>query len=250
MCLSNRATSASVSRVNRAADGVLRNGNAFAQSAYKVSRVVIADEHGIVRDMLSRLFEGVPHVDVVADAADGHDTLHACRKHRPDIVVMEMQLPSLDGGDVIRAIRRRWPETRVLVLSANAAEIRAAEAFNAGAHGYVLKHSGSDTLLDAVNEVRAGRSYVDAALNVEQIDAMRKEPARTVAGIAKATLTKRERQVLKLIAEGGRNRDIAQRLTISQKTVETHRLNMMQKLEAHNIAELVKWAHRLGMTAL
>ena len=179
-----------------------------------------------------------------------HATLAACRAHRPDIVVTELQLPSLDGIDAIRTIRRRWPDTRILVLSATTTEIRVAEALNAGAHGYVLKRSSSDTLLKAVHALRAGQQYIDAALNLGQIESMRQQTIKVGTRVSSASLTTRERQVLKLIAEGGRNRDIAERLTISQKTVETHRLNMMQKLDAHNIAELVQWAHRLGIATL
>lgn len=247
--LSDLATS-SAARSHWNAQAMLQGTAPVTRTAFRTTRIVMADEHEMVRDVLSQLLADAPHVEVVAHAGDGHDTLSACRKYRPDIVVTELQLPSLDGIDVIRTIRRRWSETRVLVLSANTAESRAAEAFNAGAHGYVLKRSGSDKLLEAVNALRAGHSYVDAGLNAEQLDAMRKQPPTMGTGVAKATLTARERQVLKLIAEGSRNRDIAERLTISQKTVETHRLNMMQKLDAHNIVELVQWAHRLGIASL
>nr|WP_318290173.1 response regulator [Paraburkholderia sp. BL8N3] len=215
-----------------------------------MSTIVIADEHGVIRDVLRRLFADAPYIDVVADAGDGHATIAACRAHRPDIVVMELQLPSLDGIDTIRAIRRRWRDTRILVLSATTTEIRVAEALNAGAHGYVLKRSSSGTLLDAILALRASQQYIDAALNLDQIESMRRQTIKVGSHVTSALLTTRERQVLKLIAEGGRNRDIAERLTISPKTVETHRLNMMQKLDAHNIAELVRWAHRLGIAPL
>jgi two-component system secretion response regulator SsrB len=251
MSLSNLATVPSATSSRWAARAMLQTGNtASAHAAPRVSSVVIADEHGMVRDVLRRLFADAPHVDVVADTGDGHATLAACREHRPDIVVMELQLPSLDGIDAIRTIRRRWPDTRILVLSATVAEIRVADALNAGAHGYVLKRSSSDKLLDAVNALRAGRQYIDPTLNLGQIESMREQSIKVGARVSSASLTTRERQVLKLIAEGSRNRDIAERLTISQKTVETHRLNMMQKLDAHNIAEIVQWAHRLGLATL
>ncbi|WP_429571411.1 response regulator [Paraburkholderia sp. UCT70] len=211
---------------------------------------MIADEHGVIRDVLRRLFADAPYIDVVADAGDGHATLAACRAHRPGIVVMELQLPSLDGIDTIRTIRRRWRDTRILVLSAMTTEIRVAEALNAGAQGYVLKRSSSGTLLGAILALRASQQYIDAALNLDQIESMRRQTIKVGAHVTSALLTTRERQVLKLIAEGGRNRDIAERLTISLKTVETHRLNMMQKLDARNIAELVRWAHRLGIAPL
>ncbi|MDR6208104.1 DNA-binding NarL/FixJ family response regulator [Paraburkholderia graminis] len=137
----------------------------------------------------------------------------------------ELQLPSLDGIDVIRTIRRRWSGTPVLVLSANTAEGRAAEALNAGAHGYVLKRSGSDKLLDAVNALRAGRSYVDAGLNAGQLDATRKQPAKTGVGIEKASLTARERQVLKPIAEGKYERPARSASTASRSFFEPLRLS-------------------------
>lgn len=251
MSASITATSTSSPSSNWIARNALRNLGTSSHAVPNISNVMIADEHGMMRDVLYRLFDTVPFVEIVAHAADGHEALQACRAYRPDIVMMELQLPLLDGVDVIRTISRRWPQTRILVLSADAAEVRVAEALNAGARGYVLKRSGSKKLLDAVDALRAGRSYIDAALNVEQVEAMRRQRINEATGAGmRAALTTRERQVLKLIAEGGRNRDIAQRLTISQKTVETHRMNMMQKLDAHNVAELVKWAHRLGITAL
>jgi two-component system secretion response regulator SsrB len=249
MSLSNLATLTSATSSRWAAQAMLQ-GNASIHAAPRVSSIVIADEHEMVRHVLSRLLADTPYIDVVADTGDGHATLAACREHRPDIVVMELQLPSLDGIDAIRTIRRRWPDTRILVLSATATEIRVAEALNAGAHGYVLKRSSSDRLLEAIHALRAGRPYIDAALNLGQIESMRERTNKVGARVSNASLTTRERQVLKLIAEGSRNRDIAERLTISQKTVETHRLNMMQKLDAHNIAEIVQWAHRLGIASL
>jgi two-component system secretion response regulator SsrB len=250
MSLSNLATSASATSSRWAAQAMLQAGKTSMHAAPRVSSVVIADEHEMVRHVLSRLLSDTPYIEVVADAGDGHATLAACRAHPPDNVVTELQLPSLDGIDAIRTIRRRWPDTRILVLSATTTEIRVAEALNAGAHGYVLKRSSSDTLLKAVHALRAGQQYIDAALNLGQIESMRQQTIKVGTRVSSASLTTRERQVLKLIAEGGRNRDIAERLTISQKTVETHRLNMMQKLDAHNIAELVQWAHRLGIATL
>ncbi|MGF6931323.1 two-component system secretion response regulator SsrB [Paraburkholderia sp. UCT70] len=235
----------------RAGAQIMRQaGKTSTYSVSRVSSIVIADEHGVIRDVLRRLFADAPYIDVVADAGDGHATLAACRAHRPGIVVMELQLPSLDGIDTIRTIRRRWRDTRILVLSAMTTEIRVAEALNAGAQGYVLKRSSSGTLLGAILALRASQQYIDAALNLDQIESMRRQTIKVGAHVTSALLTTRERQVLKLIAEGGRNRDIAERLTISLKTVETHRLNMMQKLDARNIAELVRWAHRLGIAPL
>lgn len=214
----------------------------------RVSRLLIVDNHAVFREGLRLLLKEDASIDIVGEADCGHSALAMCRSTRPDIVLTDLDLPSLDGIEAVRMIRRRWPEIHILVLTGTLSESRAAEAFNAGAHGYVLKRSRLINVLNALHAVRAGLPYVDSTLNTSQINALRHDSPKDESSRLPAALTSRERQILKLIAEGSRNRDIAERLTISQKTVETHRLNMMQKLDAHNVAELVQWACRLGLT--
>ncbi len=205
--------------------------------------VLIVDDHSLMREGLRILLSEIPNVTVVAEAADGRDAITLCRSIQPSIVLMDLTLPELDGIEAIRQIHRRFPEIRILALTATATEVRAAEALNAGASGYVLKRSGKKELLNAIESVIQGRVYLDPALDETQIEALVTDPNKNTHH----ALTARERQVLKLVAQGNPNRLIAEVLVVSPKTVETHRLNLMQKLDAHNAAELTRWAYRLGL---
>jgi two-component system secretion response regulator SsrB len=212
------------------------------------SRLLVVDDHAVMREGLKSLLRGNPALTVIGEAADGHDAVSACIKLNPDLVLMDLQLASLDGIDAIVTIRRRRPQTRVVVLSSLPSENRAAEALRAGAHAYVLKRSSLEKLLAALHAVRDNRAYLDPAINLDQVDAMRRSAVDGHPDAwAASGLTPRERQILKLIAEGNRNREIAERLSISFKTVETHRMKLMRKLDAHNAAELSQWARRLGL---
>ncbi len=203
--------------------------------------VLIVDDHSLMREGLRILLSSIPNVTVAAEAADGREAITLCRSLQPTIVLMDLSLPELDGIEAIRQIHRRFPNIKILALTAT--EVRAADAINAGAAGYVLKRSGKKELLQAIETVMQNRLYLDPALDETQIRAL-------MANTGKAkqhALTARERQVLKLIAQGNPNRAIAEILIISLKTIETHRLNLMQKLDAHNAAELTRWAYRLGV---
>jgi two-component system, LuxR family, secretion system response regulator SsrB len=212
-----------------------------------VYNVLIVDDHSLMRDGLRVLLSNLPHVNIVAEAENGQDAIRLCGTVHPSIVLMDLNLPELDGIAAIQLIHRRFPAIRVLVLTATATEIRAAEAFNAGAFGYLLKRSSSRNLLTAIDTVHQGKLYLDAALDSVQINALRIRTLYNRHPKNYKTLTAREKQVLKLIAQGDRNRNIADKLMISLKTVEAHRLSVMQKLAAHNAAELTRWAYRLGM---
>jgi two-component system secretion response regulator SsrB len=212
-----------------------------------IQKVVIVDEHAVVRDGLKALLAAQADVLVIGETGDGYEALVLCRSMQPDVVIMDLHLPSLGGLELISLIRRRCPRVRILVLSGTVSEQRAAAALDSGAHGYVLKVSNIGTVKTALNELRKDAVYIDPLLSLQQIAGMRETGGEARGANTKWRLTQRERQILKLIAEGERNRDIAERLTISQKTVETHRLNMMQKLQAHNAAELSQWARRLGL---
>lgn len=163
----------------------------------------------------------------------------------PDLLLLDLNMPVMDGLSALPLIRQRWPGIRVLTLTARLSEQNAALALDAGADGYVLKSSTSEVLRTAIATLLAGKPFLDADLNPEQVAALRAN-ASAQSGI---TLTDRERQILKLVAEGARNRDVAELLCISLKTVETHRLNLMKKLDAHNAADLTQWAFKLGVCA-
>ncbi|AGK47220.1 MULTISPECIES: two component system response regulator [Burkholderia] len=203
-------------------------------------RILIVEDHPVVRLGLKNLLDAAPPLKVVAEVEDGLEVYAACQRHAPHIVLLDLGLPGMSGIDVIHQLRRRWSDLGIVVMTADTAEHRASAALLAGANGYVLKNSSQQVLLETLWKVWRGHTALDPALNAAQLGTPSAAPAEVA-------LTPRERQVLKLIAEGCRNRDVAERLTITIKTVETHRLNLMRKLDAHNAADLTNWAHRLGL---
>jgi two-component system secretion response regulator SsrB len=214
--------------------------------------VIVVEDHELLADGLCRLVERDLGWRVLARVANGIEVYRACHVHRPAVMLLDLGLPGMDGIDVIRQCVQRWPDLRILVNSASDDSERARQSLDAGARAFVLKSSPSRTLIHAVYQVMRGHRFVDPAIfgnalkTVRAPHALRTPHAHDVE-TPEQWLTLRERQVLKLVAEGQRNRDIAQVLSISVKTVETHRLNMMRKLDAHNVADVVNWAHRLGM---
>ncbi|AKM31260.1 DNA-binding response regulator [Pandoraea faecigallinarum] len=211
--------------------------------------VIVVEDHELLADGLCRLIEGELGWCVLARVANGLDVYRACVMHRPALVVLDLGLPGMDGIDVIRQCVQRWPELRIVVHSASDDGERARQSLEAGAGAFVLKSSSRETLIHAIDVVMRGERFVDPAVFGIVHDPTGAQPAldpQTVE-VPEKLLTLRERQVLKLVAEGLRNRDIAALLSISVKTVETHRLNMMRKLDAHNVIDIVKWARRLRM---
>jgi len=206
-------------------------------------RLLLVDDHALIREGIKTLLDGVRGVQVVGEAENGHEALTVCREVNPDLILMDLNMPLLDGVSAINLIRARWPHIRILALTSNVSEANAALALDAGAHGYLLKRSRREVLLAAVERVGAGQAFIDPSIDAAQVASLRAD-GESSAGV---TLTERERQLLKLIAGGSRNRDIAELLNISLKTVETHRLNLMKKLDAHNAADLTQWAFRLGL---
>ncbi|ALP39623.1 two component system response regulator [Aeromonas veronii] len=203
-------------------------------------RVLIVEDHALLIDGIRNLLANQPRYDVVGAVSDGLAVYEACQRLTPDMVLLDLGLPGMDGIDVIHQLRRRWESLRIVVVTASSEERRGREALAAGALAYVLKQSPQQTLLAALQHAAIGKRFVDPALKLETLESAQ-------SGGAETPLTLRERQILKLVAEGKRNRDIAELLSISLKTVETHRLNLMRKLDAHNAAELSNWARRLGL---
>ncbi|MDM5065379.1 two component system response regulator [Aeromonas salmonicida] len=203
-------------------------------------RIVLVEDHALLSAGIRHFLTQVPGYEIVGEVADGLQAYAMCLELQPDIVLLDLGLPGMDGIDVIHRLKQRWPSLIVVVLTADNAEYRAQTALGVGASGYILKKSPQHTLLAALKAVSAGQVYLDPELNQTQI-------VESADELESARLTMRERQVLKLIAEGRRNRDIAELLTINIKTVETHRLNLMRKLNVHNVAQLTNLAFRLGI---
>jgi two-component system response regulator NreC len=204
-------------------------------------RILIAEDQQLVRQGLVALL-AVDDVTIVGEAEDGKGAIEMARSLTPDVVLMDLSMPELDGVEATRRIKQFAPQIRVLVLTVANCERRVAEALAAGADGYALKKLGHGELMTAINAVCAGKTYLGPGLS-EALVKEYLEGSEMVGG----SLTAREREVLQLIARGHKNREIADELGIAIKTVETHRTKIMQKLDLHNSAELAAYAIRRGL---
>ncbi len=206
-------------------------------------RLLIADDHGIVRGGLRLLLDGQPDMTVVAEAADGVEAVQTALRERPDICVLDVSMPRMTGLQATVEIRTHAPEIAVLVLSMYDDERYLFEALKAGAAGYILKREADTVLVDAVRAVSRGEPFMT---NAAEQSLVREWMADDSTGPAEP-LTLREREVLKLIAEAYTNRAIAETLFLSEKTIESHRANLMRKLEMRDRVELVRYAIRRGL---
>lgn len=207
-------------------------------------RVLIADDHGIVRQGLRALLEKSDEVSVIGEAADGREAVRLAAELRPNIVVMDIAMPMLNGIDAAAQILGRDPDIGVIILSMHADESYILRALNAGAKGYLLKDSAEGDILPAVQNVAQGKPFfspvIAATLLDEYLQTMKKHKVQDSYDL----LTDREKEVLQLLAEGKTNKDVATLLNLSPYTVESHRTNLMQKLNLHNTAEIVLYAVR------
>ncbi len=209
-------------------------------------RVVLVEDHQIVREGLKALLEGREDVTVVAEADNGKQGVALVEQHRPDVAVMDLNMPELDGVEATKAIRRQVPETKVLILSMYSTGEHVRPAIRAGAGGYLLKGSGLSDLVAAIKAVAAGNAFFSPQVAKIVLDDSRNQGSGPRAG---SDLTPRERQVLKLVAEGKSSPEIAKELGLSVKTIEGHRGRLMSKLETKNVAGMVRHAIRLGLVS-
>lgn len=214
------------------------------------ARVLLVEDHVVVRQGIKALFADEPDVEIVGEADDGREALQRVSELRPDVVLMDISMPGLNGIEATRQIRQNHPDIKVVVLSMHSNEEYVFQVLRAGASGYVLKQSDSSEVLTAIRAAVAGGSFLSPPISRAVIgDYVRRAEARG-QGSDLDLLSSREREVLQLLAEGLSNREIAERLNISVKTVETHRSNMMSKLGVSNKTELVKYALRKGWASL
>jgi two-component system, NarL family, response regulator NreC len=210
-------------------------------------RVLLADDHGIVRRGLRALLETEPGLTVVAEAADGLEALRLCAEHQPDTLILDIAMPKLNGIDVAARTQKMERPPRVIILSMHTDESYIIRALAAGARGYLLKDATDEDLLPAIRAVAAGRPFFSPAVTAVLVeDYVRQLHARGLAD-SYHLLTDREKQVLQLLAEGRSNKEAATLLDLGVSTVETHRANLMQKLNLHNTAEIVLYAVRKGI---
>lgn len=208
--------------------------------------VLLADDHGIVRQGLRRLLEDCRDIQIVGEASNGHEALRLVRQHQPDVVVLDLSMPGLDGIETTKQLVSEKLKTRVIILTMHATEEYAARLLQAGAQGFVGKEAFGDEVVEAIRSVAAGDCYLPAALSRE----MPKRYARHQGETSPLqTLSDRELQVLKRLAEGRGSREIADELHLSVKTIETYRARLSTKLELKTTADLVRFALRCGVIA-
>lgn len=206
--------------------------------------VMLADDHAVVRDGLRALLEGGNDLQVVGVAGNGREAVAEALRLRPDIVIMDIAMPELDGVEATRRIVERSPETRVLILSMYLSAEHIYRALQAGAQGYVLKESAGEEVVEAIRALRAGKRYLSHRITETVIDDYLRE-GTNVSPLDSLSL--RERDVLQLVVEGRTNAAIAQALSLSPKTVETYRARIMKKLKVRDTVELVKFSMRHGL---
>ncbi|MET0214027.1 MAG: response regulator transcription factor [Vicinamibacterales bacterium] len=210
-------------------------------------RIVLADDHTLFRQGVRRVLEEQAGWQVVAEASDGAEAVRLTLEREPNIVILDIAMPRLNGVEATRQIARRLPDVRVLIVSMYSDDLYITQSLQAGAHGFILKDSADADLVRAVRDLAAGKSYFSPAVSkVVLDDYVRHLTDRGVTDRFDA-LSEREREVFQLIAEGHSNKDIAQLLHLSPGTVETHRARVMEKLDVHSAAQIVLYAVRKGV---
>jgi two-component system response regulator NreC len=211
-------------------------------------RILLADDHAIVRQGLSKSLQMEDDMEVVGQAKNGLSAIELVKELTPDVVVMDISMPDINGMDATREILRDFPNVKIIALSMHSAKKFVKEMFKAGASGYLLKDCNFDELLYAIRTVISGKSYLSPEITNVVIDSYTKDSKEEKPSVF-STLTKRERQALQLMAEGKTTKQIGLKLHISPKTVEAHRLRVMDKLGIDNIAQLTKYAIQEGLTS-
>jgi DNA-binding NarL/FixJ family response regulator len=211
-------------------------------------RIVLAEDHTLVRAGIRALLEQIDDIEVVAEAADGRSALEAIKQHRPDVVFMDIGMPNLNGLDATARVAQEFPGVRVLILSMHAHEEYVWQALHSGAAGYLLKDAGTTELEIAVRAVARGETYLTPAVSKHVVESyIRRFGGETSQ---RERLTARQREILQLVAEGNTTKEIALQLHLSSKTVETYRAQLMEQLDIHDVAGLVRYALRIGLISL
>ncbi|MCB1153138.1 response regulator transcription factor, partial [bacterium] len=201
-------------------------------------KVILADDHKMIREGLSALLQSEADVEVVAEAQDGATAVKLAREHKPDVMIMDIVMPDLNGIDATRQIMEFAPETKIIALSMHTEKRFVTEMLEAGASGYLLKDSAFEELIRAINVVLEGKTYLSPEISGVLVQDYRRKGGAPDGRSAQAALSAREREVLRLLAEGKSTKGIAAQLEVSVKTIETHRHRIMHKLGIHNVAEL------------
>jgi len=212
-------------------------------------RILIADDHTILRAGIRSLLDMVPNFEVIGEVDNGKDAIRQAGELKPDLILSDLSMPKTNGTEAIQRIRGRYPEIKILVLTVHKTEEYVHAALKAGANGYVLKDDTSEELINAIQNIAIGKTYLSPSICSEVVMGYLSDPGKERISTSIDQLTTREREVMKLIAEGYRNKDIAEYLSISLKTVEKHRSNMMKKLDLHSASGITSYALKNGLVA-
>jgi DNA-binding NarL/FixJ family response regulator len=210
-------------------------------------RIVLAEDHTILREGLRALLTADPNFEITGEAADGRAAVRLVEKQIPDLILMDLSMPRMTGMDAIREIKKRYSQTKIIALTVHKTEEYLRTTLQAGADGYVLKDATHDELMMAIQSVLKGKTYLSPGVSGKVIEGYLEGKESQMSLSTLGLLSQREREVLKLIAEGYKNKEIATDLCISLKTVEKHRANLMKKLDLHNAAALTAYAIEQGL---
>ena len=210
-------------------------------------KVVIAEDHQLFREGLKALLLGNGDLEVVAEAQDGLEAIRSVRKHMPDLLLLDLSMPRLSGISVVKDLRTQYPDMKILVLTIHESDQYVLETFKAGVNGYCIKDASREELLMAIESVMAGKTFISPGIAEDVMEGYLSGRKTLKERSDWETITQREREVLKLLAEGYMNKDIGNFLSISTKTVEKHRANIMSKLDLHNAAALTAYAIEQGL---
>jgi len=209
--------------------------------------ILVADDHSILREGLRALLSNTPDFEVIGEAEDGQDAIEKARQLQPEFILLDLSMPIINGTEAIRVIKQRNPEIKIIALTVHKSEEYVRATLDAGADGYVLKDDTSHDLLTAIRNVRKGKVHLSPGICDKVINGFLDRPGKARSKPSWDQLTLREREVLKLIADGNKNRGIAECLSVSIKTVEKHRSNLMRKLDLHGVSALTKYALDHGL---
>jgi len=207
-----------------------------------LKRIVLAEDHTILRAGLRALLSNMEDIEVIGEAGDGREAVRIVDEHKPDLLIIDLSMPRLNGMEAIKEIRSRHPQVKIIVLTVHKGDEYISASMNAGANGYILKDASYDELVMAIKYVMAGKTFISPSISDKVVEAYLKHSKKKKTETGLGILTSREREILKLIAEGLTNKDIAAHLYISSKTVEKHRSNLMQKLDLRNTAAITAYA--------
>ncbi|MBI3805151.1 MAG: response regulator transcription factor [Nitrospirae bacterium] len=214
-------------------------------------KILIADDHTIVRQGMRRLLEGYPDLEVVGESQDGDETVAAAERLAPELVIMDISMPGFSGLEATRKIKKKYPAIKIVILTVHAEKEYIFQILQSGASGYLLKGSPIEELVTAIRAVDRGESYLSPPVSKSIIESyVTGRGVRAQTAVKSQSLTTREREVLRLIAEGHTSKSIAGRLSLSSKTIETHRSHIMQKLNIHNAAGLIRYAIQKGWVGI